>query len=168
LQRSSVSEESVARWALLLEYPLLRLQRRLDVVLLCGQRVVVVEFKVGASTYSAVDARQAEDYALDLRDFHEASHKLNIIPVLCAIEAPAAPFTLDKAPGVAPLCRCNRATLSSFFSNWPTPTTVRKSMPKIGTHPHIGQFPPLLKLLSCCMPVIKLQRLLTPAPILKT
>ena len=115
LQRSSISEEAVARWALLLEYPLLRLQRRLDVVLLCGQRVVVVEFKVGASTYSAADARQAEDYALDLRDFHEASHKLNIIPVLCATEAPAAPFLLDKAPDVAPLCRCNRATLSSFL-----------------------------------------------------
>jgi Uncharacterized conserved protein (DUF2075) len=115
LQTSSVSEDSVARWAVLLEYPLLRLQRRLDVVLLCGQRVVVVEFKVGTLTYPAADARQVEDYALDLRDFHEASHKLNIIPVLCATEAPAAPFSIDTAPGVAPLCRCNRTTLSSFF-----------------------------------------------------
>jgi len=82
---------------------------------LCGQRVIVIEFKVGAPTYQAADARQVEDYALDLRDFHEASRKLNIIPVLCATEAPAAPLLLDKAPGVSPLCRCNRATLSSFF-----------------------------------------------------
>jgi hypothetical protein len=100
---------------MLLEYPLLRLQRRLDVVLLCGQRVVVIEFKIGAATFQPVDARQVEDYALDLRDFHEASHHLNIVPVLCATEAPAAPFSLEIVPGVASLCRCNRATLTSFL-----------------------------------------------------
>ena len=115
LQTSTADQGSVARWAVLLEYPLLRLQRRLDVVLVCGQRVVVIEFKVGATTYQAADIRQVEDYALDLRDFHEASHKLNIIPVLCATEATAAPFSIATAPGVAPLCRCNRATLSSFL-----------------------------------------------------
>ena len=102
LQISSAAKEPVARWAVLLEYPLLRLQRRLDVVLLCGHRVVVIEFKVGSAAYQAADTRQVEDYALDLRDFHEASHKLNIIPVLCATKAPAEPFSIGAAPGVAP------------------------------------------------------------------
>jgi hypothetical protein len=81
----------------------------------CGQRVVVIELKVGAATYQPADARQVEDYALDLRDFHEASHKLNIIPVLCATEAPAEPFSLDNAAGVSSVCRCNRITLSSLL-----------------------------------------------------
>jgi len=76
----------------LLEYPLLRLQRRLDAVLLCGQRVVVIEFKVGATGYTAADVRRIEDYALDLRDFHEVSHNLSIVPVLCALEAPDVPW----------------------------------------------------------------------------
>jgi Schlafen group 3, DNA/RNA helicase domain len=113
--QACAEEESVGRWAVLLEYPLLRLQRRLDVVLLCGSRVVVIEFKAEAPTYQPADGRQVEDYALDLRDFHEASHKLNIIPVLCATEAPTARFSLNAAPGVAPLCRCNKATLSDLL-----------------------------------------------------
>jgi hypothetical protein len=75
----------------------------------------VIEFKVGAATYQPADARQVEDYALDLRDFHEASHSLNIIPVLCATEAPDAPFSFDTAPGVGSVCRCNRVTLSSVL-----------------------------------------------------
>jgi hypothetical protein len=111
LESSLASQASVAHWGILLEYPLLRLQRRLDVVLVCGQRIVVIEFKVGATKYQPADARQVEDYALDLRDFHEASHKLNIVPVLCAIDAPDVPFLIDPEPGVASLCRCNRDTL---------------------------------------------------------
>jgi hypothetical protein len=109
------TKDSVERWVLLLEYPLLRLQRRLDVVLLCGQRVIVIEFKVGAATYQPADVRQVEDYALDLRDFHEISHNLNIVPVLCATEAPAVPFSVGTELGVAGLCRCNRTTLSSLL-----------------------------------------------------
>ena len=82
LKNALQTDYSASEWAILLEYPLLRLQRRLDVVLLCGQRIVFIEFKVNASTYISADMRQVEDYALDLRDFHEASHLLNIIPVL--------------------------------------------------------------------------------------
>src|SRR5690349_4125653 len=35
-------------WAVLLEYPLYRLRRRIDLVILAGSLVVVVECKVGA------------------------------------------------------------------------------------------------------------------------
>jgi len=83
---------AVGEWAILLEYPLLRLQRRLDTVALAGQIVAVIEFKVGARRYEAQDARQVEDYALDLRDFHQASHRLTIVPMLCATEAPDTPL----------------------------------------------------------------------------
>jgi hypothetical protein len=99
----------------LLEYPLLRLQRRLDAVLLCGQRIAVIEFKIGASAYASADVRQVEDYALDLRDFHQASHGFSIIPVLCATQAPEVPIILDRAQSVTPVCRCNDATLATFL-----------------------------------------------------
>jgi hypothetical protein len=115
LQKAIQTEHSASSWGILLEYPLLRLQRRLDVVVLCGKRVVVIEFKVNTPTYVPADARQVEDYALDLRDFHEGSHNLNIIPILCATEATDEPFVLDDAPGVGPLCRCNRSTLGNLF-----------------------------------------------------
>src|SRR5687768_15489925 len=40
-----------AAWGVLFEFPLLRLQRRLDIVLLAKSRVVVLEVKVGGSAY---------------------------------------------------------------------------------------------------------------------
>ena len=80
---------SVGRWANVLKYPLLRLQRRPNSVTLVGQIVPVIEFKFGARRYEAHEARQLEDYALDLRDFHQASHRLTIVSMLCATGTPA-------------------------------------------------------------------------------
>ena len=56
-------------WRLLLEYPLLRLGRRIDAVLLTDRAVLVLEFKVGAPSFSNIDRQQVEDYALDLSIF---------------------------------------------------------------------------------------------------
>jgi len=103
------------KWGLLIEYPLLRLQRRLDVVLLCGQLVLVIEFKVGATNYQSNDVQQVKDYALDLRDFHEASHHLPITPVLCSTGAPAREYFVKESRGVGSVCLCNETTLVRLF-----------------------------------------------------
>jgi len=71
-------------WGLIIEYPLLRLQKRLDVVILAGEVICILEFKVGAQTLAEADRRQVEDYALSLRDFHTSSRDATIYPVLCA------------------------------------------------------------------------------------
>jgi len=42
-----------ARWRLLFEYPLLRLGRRLDVVLVAECAIFVFEFKIGAYAFDA-------------------------------------------------------------------------------------------------------------------
>ena len=97
-------------WGILFEYPLLRLQRRLDIVVLAGQRVAVVEFKVGADSYQRADVLQVEDYALDLRDFHEASRDLTIVPILCATDAPDHENSFEFASGVAPTWLCSAAS----------------------------------------------------------
>ena len=82
-------------WTVLLEYPLYRLRRRIDLVILAGELIVVVECKVGADVFSAEDRRQVEEYALDLRDFHAASHHRWILPVLWSTDAePAAGCTI--------------------------------------------------------------------------
>jgi hypothetical protein len=103
-------------WGVLLEYPLLRLQRRLDTVALAAQLVAVIEFKVGAKAYHAADARQVEDYALDLRDFHHASHRLTVVPVLCATDAPAVALPEGGPWGsIWPVTLTNSATLSQYL-----------------------------------------------------
>jgi len=71
-------------WTLLLEYEVPRRSRRIDGVLLAHDLIVLMEFKDGATTYDR-DARwQAEQYALDIRDFHSVSRSRKIVPFLVA------------------------------------------------------------------------------------
>ncbi|WP_111709154.1 DNA/RNA helicase domain-containing protein [Lutibacter citreus] len=55
--------------------------RRPDVLLLSGNNLIVLEFK-GYSLENQAQIDQAKHYARDLRNYHEQSHKLNVIPVL--------------------------------------------------------------------------------------
>jgi DUF2075 family protein len=72
---------------LFFEYIIPRRGKRADVILLLHDLVFVVEFKVGAHTFSAADIAQVEDYALDLRDFHLATREHAVVPVLVATAA---------------------------------------------------------------------------------
>ena len=76
------------------EYSIPRLGKRIDVVLLLNGVVFVLEFKVGATEYLRQDIEQVWDYALDLKNFHEASHDLVIVPILVATKAPDSNNTL--------------------------------------------------------------------------
>lgn len=84
-----------AKWSLLLEYPIPRRHKRLDAVLLAGDVIICLEFKTEDKAHSLQPQRQVEDYALDLRDFHEASRDRRITPV---VVVPKAPPAID--PGV--------------------------------------------------------------------
>jgi hypothetical protein len=80
--------------AILFEFSIPRMGRRIDVVLLIAGVVFVVEFKVGASTFDGVAMDQVWDYALDLKNFHEASHHLPIVRLLVATDAVDVPTVM--------------------------------------------------------------------------
>ena len=61
--------------------------RRIDVLLLIGPVIFVIEFKVGEREFEAKDLDQVTDYALDLQNFHEGSHERYIAPILVATQA---------------------------------------------------------------------------------
>ncbi|MCU0915302.1 MAG: DUF2075 domain-containing protein, partial [Planctomycetes bacterium] len=77
--------------SLFLEFNIPRMGRRVDAVLLIGPLVFVIEFKVGESQFDRAAIDQVWDYALDLKNFHEASHSAAIVPVLIATEATRSP-----------------------------------------------------------------------------
>ncbi|MBI4474651.1 MAG: DUF2075 domain-containing protein [Acidobacteria bacterium] len=79
--------------ALFLEFNIPRMGRRIDAVLVIGPIVFVVEFKVGEKEFDRAAVDQVWDYALDLKNFHEASHAVSILPVLVATEATDVPPT---------------------------------------------------------------------------
>jgi Schlafen group 3, DNA/RNA helicase domain len=73
------------------EFNIPRMGRRIDVVLLIGPVIFAVEFKVGEKTFDRSAIEQVWDYGLDLKNFHEASHNVSIIPILIATEATECP-----------------------------------------------------------------------------
>lgn len=85
--------QDAAQWGILFEYPIPRRQKRIDVVFLVRNMILCLEFKTGETTYERSTARQVEDYALDLRDFHEQSRDRIIIPI--AVTTRAKPTSLD-------------------------------------------------------------------------
>jgi hypothetical protein len=69
------------------EFNIPRMGRRVDTILVLGSVIFALEFKVGEKIYDRAAIEQVWDYALDLKNFHEASHNLAIAPVLVATEA---------------------------------------------------------------------------------
>lgn len=79
------------------EFVLPRLGRRIDVLLVIEQWLVVIEFKVGESKFTSSAIDQVWDYALDLKNFHETSHHAPIVPVLIATQARSRDLTIEPA-----------------------------------------------------------------------
>jgi hypothetical protein len=73
--------------SLFLEFNIPRMGRRIDAVVLVGPVIFVIEFKVGETAFDRASLDQVWDYALDLKNFHEASHAASIVPILVATEA---------------------------------------------------------------------------------
>ena len=69
------------------EFDIPRLGSRVDVVVVLGQHIVPIEFKVDQSNYHRHDVDQAWDYALDLKNFHKGSRSAELWPLLVATEA---------------------------------------------------------------------------------
>ena len=59
--------------AVYFEYSIPRLGKRIDVVLLIGPVIFVLEFKVGESHFTTSARDQVTDYCLDLKNFNETS-----------------------------------------------------------------------------------------------
>lgn len=73
------------------EYSIPRMGKRIDVLLLVGPTIFIIEFKVGEKQFPLHAIDQVWDYALDLKNFHETSHEPLIAPILVATNAPKSP-----------------------------------------------------------------------------
>lgn len=103
-------------WTVALEYDLVRLEKRADAVVLTDRAILVLEFKQRDASPAAL--AEAEDYALDLRDFHAGSRAHPILPVL--VSGGIAGFVPPaQAPllwhGVVPPLACGPDGLAALF-----------------------------------------------------
>ncbi|MGA9658741.1 MAG: DNA/RNA helicase domain-containing protein [Asticcacaulis sp.] len=89
------------------EFSIPRMGKRADVIVVIGDCIFVIEFKVGSDSFDYKAIEQVEDYALDLKNFHAGSHDLSIVPILVATKAEVSKdvqleLALDQV--ASPLC----------------------------------------------------------------
>ena len=100
------------------EYSIPRMGKRIDVVLLVGPVIFLLEFKIGESAFTSYAVDQVCDYALDLKNFHESSHDQFIAPVLIATDARRVPPIVCSIPQddklLSPI-RCNVSLLAEVI-----------------------------------------------------
>lgn len=80
------------------EYSIPRMGKRIDVVLIIGSALFVLEFKVGEKDFTSNAIDQVWDYALDLKNFHETSHECFIAPILIATDAKVEIAKISTTP----------------------------------------------------------------------
>lgn len=61
--------------------------KRVDCIVIIGDIIFIIEFKVGEHKYLHHQIEQVWDYALDLKNFHKPSHLAILVPILISTEA---------------------------------------------------------------------------------
>jgi len=105
--------------AVYFEYSIPRMGKRIDVVLLIGPAIFVLEFKIGEKEFTSYAIDQVWDYALDLKNFHESSHDHLIAPILIATKVksvlPVVSATSQNDKLLFPI-KCNVELLDQVIS----------------------------------------------------
>ncbi|MFT4091154.1 MAG: DUF2075 domain-containing protein [Asticcacaulis sp.] len=86
-------------FTLYLEFPIPRMGKRPDAIVLIGDIIFVIEFKAGITTFAQNAIDQVEDYALNLKNFHAGSHELAIVPILVPTAAKSSCAIQFELPG---------------------------------------------------------------------
>lgn len=114
LLKSSLSELGDER--ILFEFSIPRMGKRADNIIVLGDHILVIEFKIGSDTYDSSSVNQVVDYALDLLNFHETSHSKSLVPILVATHAPTIENQSTKTENLYEPVLCNAQTLKSTIS----------------------------------------------------
>lgn len=69
------------------EFAIPRMGKRVDNIVIIEEVAFIIEFKVGDGGYEKHAIEQVIDYTIDLKNFHEGSHDIKLIPVLVATNA---------------------------------------------------------------------------------
>ena len=69
------------------EFAIPRMGKRVDNIVIINNVAFIIEFKVGDGGYEKHAIEQVIDYTVDLKNFHEGSHDIKLIPVLVATNA---------------------------------------------------------------------------------
>lgn len=100
------------------EFMIPRMGHRIDAIIVTENILFTIEFKVGETQFLSSDREQVWDYGLDLKNFHETSHDITVVPILVATEATNPPENqkIKIAPdGLIEPLNANKDTLPTLI-----------------------------------------------------
>ncbi len=97
------------------EFSIPRMGKRADNILVIDGLIFILEFKVGSATYDNSSINQVMDYALDLKNFHDGSHKMTIVPILISTKANNISNEINIQKDIYDPIRCNENNLSEVI-----------------------------------------------------
>lgn len=106
------------------EFAIPRMGKRVDNIIIIGNVVFVVEFKVGDGGYEKYAIEQVIDYTIDLNNFHEGSHNIQLIPVLVATNANSEITDIDNVSDFSTVAKANKSNLKEVLNSFLNSTKI--------------------------------------------
>lgn len=110
------------------EFAIPRMGKRVDNIVIINDVVFVIEFKIGDGRYEKYAIEQVIDYTIDLKNFHEGSHHIKLIPVLVATNAEEYTESISNVICYDSVAKSNQhnltVTLKSFINNNEEPIDI--------------------------------------------
>lgn len=99
------------------EFAIPRMGKRVDVIVVIKHIVFVIEFKVGDASYGNHAIEQVIDYTLDLKNFHEGSHNIQLIPVVVSTHAESFINNQEDIKNYYTAAKTNASNLGDYIEN---------------------------------------------------
>lgn len=100
------------------EFAIPRMGKRVDNIVIIDGVAFIIEFKVGEDSYEKKAIEQVIDYTVDLKNFHEGSHDIKLIPVLVATEAASVNNQRDQISAYKTAVKSNQYNLAEILNQY--------------------------------------------------
>ncbi len=100
------------------EFAIPRMGKRVDNIVIIKDTVFIIEFKVGDSRYEKYAIEQVIDYTMDLKNFHEGSHFVKLIPILIATNAEASDNNSNEIIDYKTAGKANKNSLQEVLKSF--------------------------------------------------
>lgn len=100
------------------EFAIPRMGKRVDNVVVIGDSIFIIEFKVGDEKFENYSQTQVLDYTLDLKNFHEGSHEARLIPVLVATNGGEESCKIQDVLSLNSVVKSNKHNLRYFLRSF--------------------------------------------------
>ncbi|MGQ1786840.1 MULTISPECIES: DUF2075 domain-containing protein [unclassified Saccharicrinis] len=100
------------------EFAIPRMGKRVDNIVIVKDTAFIIEFKVGDGGYEKYAIEQVLDYTIDLKNFHEGSHFVKLIPILVATNAEITSNELQEIINYNSAAKSNKNNLQEVIKSF--------------------------------------------------